>query len=109
MLCDRGLEVTGVTLWLMKGKGQCCSEGMVDAAAICEQLGIDHHVVDSRELFQTEIIDYLVQGYGQGVTPLPCSQCNKAVKFGPMLAYARETLGIDRIATGHYAQVRHNP
>ncbi|MEB3274398.1 MAG: tRNA 2-thiouridine(34) synthase MnmA [Prochlorothrix sp.] len=109
ILCDRGLAVTGVTLWLMKGKGQCCSEGMVDAAAICEQLEIEHHVVDSRELFQAEIVDYLVQGYGQGITPLPCSQCNKAVKFGPMLRYARERLGIDRIATGHYAQVRHNP
>ena len=109
LLCDRGEDVVGVTLWLMKGKGQCCSEGMVDAAAICEQLGIEHHVVDSREVFQTEIIDYLVQGYSQGITPLPCSQCNKTVKFGPMLTYARETLGIDRIATGHYAQVRRNP
>ncbi|MBE9144146.1 tRNA 2-thiouridine(34) synthase MnmA [Planktothrix mougeotii] len=105
LLHNQGYEVVGLTLWLMKGKGQCCSEGMVDAASICEQLGIPHHIVDSRELFQTYIVDYLVDGYRDGITPLPCSQCNRAVKFGPMLNYAREQLGIERIATGHYARI----
>jgi tRNA-specific 2-thiouridylase len=60
-------------------------------------------------LFQENIIDYLVSGYEQGITPLPCSQCNRAVKFAPMLAYAKTELGIDKIATGHYARIRHNP
>lgn len=105
----QGYDVIGLTLWLMKGKGQCCSEGMVDAAFICEQLGVPHHIVDSRELFQKEIIDYLVSGYEAGITPLPCSQCNKAVKFGPMLHYARETLEADTIATGHYARILFSP
>lgn len=108
-LHHQGYEVVGLTLWLMKGKGQCCSEGMVDAAFICEQLGIPHHIVDSREVFQANIVDYLVAGYQAGITPLPCSQCNKAVKFGPMLQYAREQLGIDQIATGHYARITRNP
>lgn len=107
-LHHQGYEVVGLTLWLMKGKGQCCSEGMVDAAFICEQLGIPHHIVDSRDVFQSNIIDYLVSGYEVGITPLPCSQCNKAVKFGPMLHYAREQLGIDRIATGHYARISYD-
>jgi tRNA-specific 2-thiouridylase len=107
-LHHQGYEVAGVTLWLMKGKGQCCSEGMVDAAFICEQLGIPHHIVDSRDLFQENIIDYLVSGYESGITPLPCSQCNRAVKFGPMLNYARQELGIDLIATGHYARIRYD-
>lgn len=106
ILCNQGHEVVGLTLWLMKGKGQCCSEGMVDAAQICQQLNISHHIVDSRELFQTHIVDYLVEGYAAGITPLPCSQCNKTVKFGPMLNYAQEVLGIDQIATGHYARIR---
>jgi tRNA-specific 2-thiouridylase len=109
LLHQQGYRVVGVTLWLMKGKGQCCSEGMVDAAALCEQLGIPYHVVDSREVFQRYIVDYLVQGYEAGVTPLPCSQCNRAVKFGPMLAWAEAELGIHAIATGHYAQVKYNP
>lgn len=104
-LHHQGYEVIGLTLWLMKGKGQCCSEGMVDAAQLCEQLDIPHHIVDSREVFQANIVDYLVSGYEAGITPLPCSQCNRAVKFGPMLTYARETLGVDQIATGHYARI----
>ncbi|MEO1210216.1 MAG: tRNA 2-thiouridine(34) synthase MnmA [Cyanobacteria bacterium J06638_20] len=103
-----GYDVVGLTLWLMKGKGQCCSEGMVDAAQLCEELEIPHHIVDSRDLFEKSIVDYLVGGYSQGITPLPCSQCNRAVKFGPMLAYARKELGCDRIATGHYARVSHS-
>ncbi len=109
LLHRQGYGVVGLTLWLMRGKGQCCSEGMVDAARICEQLGIPHEVVDSRDTFTQEIIDYLVAGYGAGLTPLPCSRCNRAVKFGPMLRYARETLGIDRIATGHYARIGFDP
>ncbi len=108
-LLRQGYEVVGLTLWLMKGKGQCCSEGMVDAAQLCEQLEIPHHVVDSRELFQANIVDYLVAGYEAGITPLPCSQCTRTVKFGPMLQYAREVLGIEQIATGHYARITQNP
>lgn len=100
-----GYPVVGLTLWLMKGKGQCCSEGMVDAAQLCSELGIEHHVVDSREVFQREIVDFLVSGYQQGITPLPCSQCNRAVKFGPMLTYARQELGAEHLATGHYARI----
>lgn len=107
-LHHQGYDVYGLTLWLMKGKGQCCSEGMVDAAQLCEQLNIPYEVVDSRDTFQQEIVDYLVEGYGSGVTPLPCSQCNKAVKFSPMLDYAAK-LGCDRIATGHYARITQDP
>ncbi len=107
-LHHQNYEVVGITLWLMKGKGQCCSEGMVDAAKICEQLAIPHHIVDSRDLFQENIIDYLVSGYESGVTPLPCSQCNRAVKFGPMLKYAQAELGIEQIATGHYARIHYD-
>ena len=108
ILRSRGYEVVGLTLWLMKGKGQCCSEGMVDAAELCQQLDIPHHVVDSREVFEANIVDYLVAGYRDGITPLPCSACNKSVKFGPMIKYAREELGINKIATGHYAQITYD-
>ncbi len=107
-LHHQGYEVIGLTLWLMKGKGQCCSEGMVDAARICEELNISHHIVDSREVFQANIVDYLVAGYEAGVTPLPCSQCNRTVKFAPMLEYAKEKLGANKIATGHYARINYD-
>lgn len=107
-LHQQGHEVIGLTLWLMKGKGQCCSEGMVDAAQLCEELSIPYHVVDTRELFEEKIINYLVEGYSQGVTPIPCSQCNRSVKFGPMLEYARQEFGVETIATGHYARIARN-
>ena len=107
LLVEAGWQVEGLTLWLMSGKGACCAEGLVDAAGICEQLAVPHHVVDFREHFKAQIVDFLVQGYGAGVTPLPCSRCNREVKFAPMLGWAAEQRGIDRIATGHYARVRH--
>lgn len=103
-----GYDVTGLTLWLMRGKGQCCSEGMVDAARLCEELGIHHEIVDSRDVFEENIINYLVTGYAAGYTPLPCSRFNKAVKFTPIMNYAREKLGINKIATGHYAKINFN-
>ena len=107
LLVEAGWHVEGLTLWLMSGKGACCAEGLVDAAGICEQLGIQHHVVDTRETFQQEIVERLVNGYRDGVTPLPCSQCNRSVKFGPMVSWARDERQLDRIATGHYARTRH--
>ena len=107
LLVEAGWEVEGLTLWLMSGKGACCAEGLVDAAGICEQLGIPHHVVDTRDTFQQEIVQRLVDGYRDGITPLPCSQCNRSVKFGPMVSWARDERQLDRIATGHYARTRH--
>ena len=107
LLVEAGWQVEGLTLWLMSGKGACCAEGLVDAAAICDQLAIPHHLLDFREHFQKEIVSFLVEGYGSGLTPLPCSRCNRAVKFGPMLAWAHSERRIGRLATGHYARVRH--
>jgi len=107
LLVEAGWQVEGLTLWLMSGKGACCAEGLVDAAGICEQLGIPHHVVDARETFQQEIVQRLVNGYRDGITPLPCSQCNRSVKFGPMLDWALQERNLPRIATGHYARIRH--
>ncbi len=105
LLHHQGYDVVGLTLWLMKGKGQCCSEGMVDAARICDQLGIHHEIVDSRDSFTESVINYLIAGYSAGNTPLTCSRCNKAVKFMPMLDYAQNHFGINLLATGHYARV----
>ena len=107
LLVEAGWDVEGLTLWLMKGEGSCCSDGLVDAAGICEQLGIPHHVIDSRSTFEKEIINFLVDGYQQGITPSPCSRCNRSVKFSVMLDWAKQNRGINRIATGHYARIRY--
>ncbi|MFM8525256.1 MAG: tRNA 2-thiouridine(34) synthase MnmA [Cyanobacteriota bacterium] len=108
LLVEAGWEVEGLTLWLMSGKGACCAEGLVDAAGICEQLQVPHHVVDHRQHFQREIVSFVVDGYAAGVTPLPCSRCNREVKVAPMLAWAERERGLSRLATGHYARVRHD-
>ncbi len=108
ILVEAGWEVEGLTLWLMSGKGACCSEGLVDAAGICKQLGILHHIVDSRGIFEKEIVQELVNGYKRGITPLPCSKCNKSVKFSNMINWAVNERNIEKIATGHYARIRNS-
>ena len=107
LLVEAGWQVEGLTLWLMKGQGSCCSDGLIDAAAICNQLAISHNVIDARETFKQEIIDQLVIGYKQGITPSPCSRCNRSVKFSEMLSWAKDNCKINRIATGHYSRIKY--
>ena len=106
LLMEEGWSVEGLTLWLMKGQGSCCSEGLIDAAGLCEDLGISHHIIDSRNLFAEKVIEKTTQGYEFGITPLPCSMCNKNVKFEEMLNWAKEQKVFTYIATGHYAQIK---
>jgi len=108
LLQENGWEVEGLTLWLMKGEGSCCSEGLVDAAGLCEDLGIKHHIIDSRNLFNEKVIQETTDGYQIGITPLPCSMCNKNVKFEEMLNWAKRQKVFTNIATGHYARVKKN-
>ena len=106
LLVESGWNVEGLTLWLMKGQGSCCSEGLVDAAGLCEDLGIYHKIIDSREIFEREVIKKTTESYETGFTPLPCSMCNKNVKFEEMLNYAISKKEFTHIATGHYARIK---
>ncbi|MBO6960158.1 MAG: tRNA 2-thiouridine(34) synthase MnmA [Prochlorococcus marinus CUG1438] len=106
LLVESGWNVEGLTLWLMKGQGSCCSEGLVDAAGLCEDLGIHHQIIDSREIFEKEVIKKTTESYEKGFTPLPCSMCNKNVKFEEMLNYAINKKEFTHIATGHYARIK---
>ena len=106
LLLEDGWNVEGLTLWLMKGEGSCCSEGLVDAAGLCEDLGINHHIIDSREIFEKEVIKKTSESYKKGFTPLPCSMCNKNVKFEEMLNFAIGKKHFTHIATGHYARIK---
>ena len=108
LLIETGWDVEGLTLWLMKGEGSCCSEGLVDAAGLCEDLGIKHHIIDSRNLFAEKVIKETTEGYEVGITPLPCSMCNKNVKLEEMLNWAKDQHQFTNIATGHYARVKKN-
>ncbi len=106
LLVESGWNVEGLTLWLMKGEGSCCSEGLVDAAGLCEDLGIHHQIIDSREIFEREVIKKTTESYEKGFTPLPCSMCNKNVKFEEMFNYATSKKEFTHIATGHYARIK---
>tara|TARA_Y100001978_G_scaffold92796_1_gene83116 strand:- start:1264 stop:2427 length:1164 start_codon:yes stop_codon:yes gene_type:complete len=106
LLIEQGWDVEGLTLWLMRGEGSCCSEGLVDAAGLCEDLGINHHIIDSRNLFTKNVIEKTTEGYREGITPLPCSMCNKNVKFEEMLNWAKKQSAFTNIATGHYARIK---
>lgn len=105
LMQQAGYDVVGVTGWLIKSGSRCCDTGMIDAARVCEQLGIEHHAVDLRELFKREIMDEFPKSYAEGKTPLPCSMCNTVIKWGALLNYSRKHLGASYMATGHYARV----
>ena len=70
----------------------------------CEQLDIEHHVLDISADFQKQVIDYLISSYCLGLTPNPCALCNRKVKFSLLLDYALG-LGCEFLATGHYARI----
>lgn len=107
LMQQAGYDVVGVTGWLIKSGSRCCDTGMIDAARVCEQLGIEHYAVDLRELFKLEIMDNFHQSYARARTPLPCSMCNTVIKWGALLNYSKKHLGATYIATGHYARVLH--
>lgn len=105
LLQQAGYDIVGITGWLIKSGSRCCDTGMVDAARVCEQLGIEHHAVDLRALFKTQVIDTFHESYAKARTPLPCSVCNTVIKWGALLNYSFKHLDADFIATGHYARV----
>ena len=107
LLLDRGFEVEGVTMRLEDNETDsksCCSQNeLKDALAVANYLGICHHIVDFRAIFETEIENYFVAEYLRGRTPNPCVKCNKKIKFGRLFDFAKE-IGADFLATGHYAR-----
>ena len=99
-LKESGYDCLGATM-LMQDAGE---NGIADARAVADALGMDFSVLDVREIFKKEVMDAFVSSYLRGETPNPCIVCNKKLKFGLFADYARE-LGADYIATGHYARV----
>ena len=100
-LLEAGYEVIGVTIRFYELNGS--TEYLEDARNLAERLGIRHITYDAREIFAQQIIEYFVQEYLAGRTPVPCTLCNNYLKW-PLLAKIADEMGIFYIATGHYAQ-----
>ncbi len=108
LLCEAGEDVFGLMLRLQEESGgkpnRCCTPSDVAAArSVAGGLGIPFYVVDARRAFEDGVIAPFVSGYAQGITPNPCIECNRAIRFGLLLEHAL-TLGATRLATGHYVR-----
>jgi tRNA-specific 2-thiouridylase len=78
-----------------------------DVAAIANAMGIEHHFIDCKELFEDQVITPFLEIYQRGQTPNPCLICNQRMKFPLLFKWAKH-LGCDWIATGHYARLEKN-
>ena len=132
LLAEQGHEVTGVTLklWcygrapdpdpdprlarvpLARGPSArapspraCCTlEAIEEARGVARRMGFPHFVVEAEELFRARVLQPFLDDYARGRTPYPCALCNQHLKFGDLFARL-ESLGADRLATGHYARL----
>ena len=108
LMKTEGYNVVGITLKLYddaktsKESRQCCAgQDILDAKRVSQQLNIDHKILYFQKRFKKDVIDFFVDSYVAGETPIPCVQCNQTVKFRDLYSYAQE-LKADALVTGHY-------
>lgn len=116
LLQQAGYDVRGATMVLRggevlsdaaEGEGPTCgsSRDVEDARAVCRRLGIPHDAFDLRDRFEAAVVRPFCRAYLEGRTPNPCIACNRSLKF-EALQKRRRQLGLDYVATGHYARRR---
>lgn len=109
MMLSRGYKTEGAIFRMYRGVDDLGQEKDIsDAEKVCAELGISLSVLDFREDFKREIVEKFIRIYEEGGTPNPCVDCNRTVKFGKLLDFARSQ-GLEYIATGHYAWVEYSP
>jgi len=107
LLREAGHEVVGVTMKLWGGESDtgCCSVSDVDdARRVARVLGIQHHVFNFGDRFTADVVEPYIAAHAGGITPNPCIECNRHLKFDKLLRRAH-ALGFDSIATGHHARI----
>ncbi|MGD1820510.1 MAG: tRNA 2-thiouridine(34) synthase MnmA [Pleomorphochaeta sp.] len=108
---SKGYDCSGATMKLYEDsssgcnintKSCCALSDIEDARSVCSRLNIDYHVFNFKDLFKEKVIDKFVDYYENGLTPNPCIDCNRYLKF-EFLYKKGKLLGFDKIVTGHYA------
>ncbi|MCY4022927.1 MAG: tRNA 2-thiouridine(34) synthase MnmA [Anaerolineaceae bacterium] len=116
LLKQRGYEVIGMMMRLWAepaadglAHNRCCTPGqMADARRIANLLDIPFYVLDTRDVFRRRIVDFFIEGHRQGVTPNPCLECNRHIRFDWLQGHAL-ALDADYLATGHHARISRGP
>jgi tRNA-specific 2-thiouridylase len=108
LLKRQGFDVAGAYMknWMNEDGlvGHCpWREDMEDARRVAEQIGIDFQVVNLMGDYREKVVQYLLDGYGRGLTPNPDIMCNREIKFGAFRSWAGRS-GFQSVATGHYAR-----
>ena len=117
LLKEQGYDVIGVTMQIWQDESQeqieenggCCGITAVDdARRVAAQLDIPYYVMNFKNEFKENVIDYFTNEYINGRTPNPCIACNRYVKWDSLLRRSMD-IGADYIATGHYARISKLP
>lgn len=98
LLLEQGYEVIGITFRFWE-EGE--NKHLQDAAALADQLGIEHIIYDARTVFNETVVQYFIDEYLAGRTPFPCVKCNNELKWKLIIEEA-DRLGCDKVAMGHY-------
>jgi tRNA-uridine 2-sulfurtransferase len=112
LLKEQGYDVIGMMMRLWSEEtadgcthNRCCTPGqMNDARRIADKLGIPFYVLDTKDVFRGKIVQFFIDQHRQGVTPNPCMECNRHIRFDFLQKNAL-ALDADYLATGHYARI----
>ena len=115
LLSSQGHDVFGLMLrlWSEPGQGsngqnRCCSpESVTQARQVAAILDIPFYVIDARDEFHKNVVEFFIDKYSSGVTPNPCLECNRNIRWGHLMSKAL-SMGATQLATGHYARIKKN-
>jgi len=109
LLIEQGYDVEGLFMknWEEDDDEDYCAAAidLRDATAVCDTLNIKLHTINFSSEYWDRVFQHFLDEYRAGRTPNPDILCNKEIKFRAFLEHA-QTLGADKIATGHYARTR---
>lgn len=109
LLKQQGYEVVALFMhnWEEEEDGCCTAEqDFDDVKRVSDKLGIAYYSVNFAKQYKERVFSYFLDEYQKGRTPNPDVLCNREIKFGPFLQYAK-AMGADYVATGHYCGIEH--